>query len=55
VFDTLELAADTGQTMLVYTAAPGTSTLDALTLLASWAATHDSPAVSPDHAREPRS
>jgi transcriptional regulator with XRE-family HTH domain len=55
VFDTLELAADTGQTMLVYTAAPGSSTLDALTLLASWAATHDSPTASPDHARQPRS
>jgi transcriptional regulator with XRE-family HTH domain len=40
-YDTLELPADTGLTMLVYTAEPGSATADALTLLASWSATLD--------------
>jgi hypothetical protein len=44
------LRRDTGLTMLVYTAGPGTSTQDALTLLASWAATLDQPAAARDHA-----
>jgi hypothetical protein len=39
MYDTLQLTADTGLTMLVYTAEPGSSPADALTLLASWAAT----------------
>lgn len=39
MYDTLHLAADTGLTMLVYTAEPGSPSADALTLLASWAAT----------------
>jgi hypothetical protein len=39
MYDTLHLTADTGLTMLVYTAEPGSSSADALTLLASWAAT----------------
>ena len=39
MYDTLQLTADTGLTMLVYTAEPGSSSADALTLLASWAAT----------------
>jgi len=38
---TIELPADPGLTMLVYTAEPGSPTADALTLLASWAATND--------------
>jgi hypothetical protein len=45
MFDNLELPADTGLTMLVYTAEPGSASADALNLLASWAAT-------PDRARE---
>lgn len=40
-FDTLALPADLGQTLLVYTAAAGTSSADNLALLASWAATND--------------
>ncbi|RYV49636.1 helix-turn-helix transcriptional regulator [Pengzhenrongella frigida] len=39
MYDTLPMPADPGLTMLVYTAAPGTTAADALQLLASWAAT----------------
>ena len=39
MYGTLQLAADTGLTMLVYTAEPGSSSADALTMLASWVAT----------------
>lgn len=38
MYDTLELPADPGLTMLVYTAEPASPSADALTLLASWAA-----------------
>ena len=38
-YEAMELAADPGLTLLVYTAEPGTRSADALTLLASWAAT----------------
>jgi hypothetical protein len=41
MYDTLQLPADTGLTMLVYTAEVGTPTHDALKVLASWAATSD--------------
>lgn len=41
MYDTLELPADPGVTLLVYTAEPDSPTADALTLLASWAATND--------------
>ncbi|MDT7784053.1 MAG: hypothetical protein QOF58_2472, partial [Pseudonocardiales bacterium] len=40
-FESLALPADTGQSLLTYTAEPGSPTQDALRLLASWAATHD--------------
>ena len=39
MYDTLELPADPGLTMLVYTAEPASPSADALNLLASWAAT----------------
>ena len=52
MFDTLELPADTGLTMLVYTAEPGSASADALNLLASWAATLDHPAATPADASE---
>jgi transcriptional regulator with XRE-family HTH domain len=39
MYDTLELPADPGLTMLVYTAEKSSPTADALNLLASWAAT----------------
>jgi transcriptional regulator with XRE-family HTH domain len=41
MFDTLELPADTGLAMLVYTAEPGSASADALNLLASWSAAPD--------------
>jgi len=47
MYDTLQLTADTGLTMLVYTAEPGSSTADALTLLASWAATPEQSDLTP--------
>ncbi|MEJ5946890.1 helix-turn-helix transcriptional regulator [Pseudokineococcus basanitobsidens] len=45
LYETLDLQADEDLTMLVYAAAPGTSTEDALRLLASWAATLSDDAV----------
>lgn len=39
MFDGLDLSADPGLSLLVYTAEPGSATEDALRLLASWAAT----------------
>lgn len=40
-YDALELPADTGLTIIAYSAEPATPTRDALNLLASWAATAD--------------
>ena len=40
-FEMMELRADTGLTILTYTADPGSKTAEALNLLASWAATPD--------------
>jgi hypothetical protein len=41
-FESMELSAEPGYTLNVYTAAAGTPTADALKLLASWAASQDS-------------
>lgn len=41
-YEAMDLSADEGLRMLVYTAEPATPSADALTLLASWAATLDS-------------
>jgi transcriptional regulator with XRE-family HTH domain len=41
-FDTFPLGADPSQSLLTYTAEPGSSSQDALNLLASWSATTDS-------------
>jgi hypothetical protein len=38
-FEMMELRADTGLTMLTYTAEPGSKSEEALNLLGSWAAT----------------
>jgi hypothetical protein len=38
-FDAMDLPADPGLTLTVYTAEPGSSSEDGLRLLASWAAT----------------
>lgn len=45
-YEAFELPADPGLRMLVYTAEPGSATQDALTLLASWAATIDQVAAT---------
>ena len=42
-YEALELAGDTGQRILVYSAEPGSPSQDALDLLASWATTPTSP------------
>jgi len=49
-FEALDLAADEGLRISVYTAEPGTPSDDALKLLASWAATLDQADHSPDRA-----
>lgn len=43
-FESMPLPDDPGQSLLTYTAEPGSSSQDALAVLASWAATADSPA-----------
>lgn len=48
-FEGLELAAEPGLTLTVYAAEPGSASEEGLRLLASWAATHQSPA--PAHQR----
>jgi len=40
-FETMELSADAGLTMAAYTAEPGSTSEEALNLLAIWAATQD--------------
>jgi transcriptional regulator with XRE-family HTH domain len=45
-FESFPLPADPGQSLLIYTADPGSSTQDALNLLASWAATADNRRLS---------
>jgi MmyB-like transcription regulator ligand binding domain len=46
-FDTFPLGADPNQSLLTYTAEPGSPTHDALNLLASWAATTHDPEQTP--------
>ena len=48
-YEAMELPADQGLALHVYTAEPGSPSADALTVLASWAATPD-PAAAGDHA-----
>ena len=45
LFESADLAADPGWKLLIYTAAPGSAAADALTLLASWAATNEQTAT----------
>jgi transcriptional regulator with XRE-family HTH domain len=53
-YDALEIPADPGQTIVAYTAAPGSPAQQALNLLASWAATQDeTPPSPPAPARDP--
>ncbi|HET9171033.1 MAG TPA: helix-turn-helix transcriptional regulator [Actinospica sp.] len=46
-FDAMELPADTGLTVITYSAEPASPSADNLRLLASWAATLDAASVSP--------
>ncbi len=45
-FETMQLTADTGLTIAVYTAEPGSKSEEALNLLASWTATSDQTATA---------
>jgi transcriptional regulator with XRE-family HTH domain len=56
-FESFPLAADPSQSLLVYTAEPGSPSQDALRLLASWAATADTfePAASTDASEQAES
>ncbi len=51
-YEAMELPADPGLTLLVYTAEPGSTTQDSLNLLATWAATLDQP-DQPDRPNQP--
>lgn len=46
-FEGLEMAAEPGLTITIYTAEPGSPSEEGLRLLASWAATQEAPAVRP--------
>lgn len=45
-YETMELSADTGLTLTVYTGEPGSASQDALDILASWSATLDQPDIA---------
>jgi transcriptional regulator with XRE-family HTH domain len=49
MYDSMQIAAAPGLTMLVYTAPAGSSSADALQLLATWAATQDQETVAQQH------
>jgi transcriptional regulator with XRE-family HTH domain len=53
-FDAMELVADPGLTMFVYTAEPGSRSEEALKLLASWTATPDQEGTHADHEEQHR-
>ena len=53
-YESMELAADRGLTMFVYTAEPGSKSEQALNLLASWTATPDEEIPHADHEERPR-
>ena len=53
-FESMELVADPGLMMFVYTAEPGSKSEQALNLLASWTATPDREAVEAGHSDQPR-
>jgi hypothetical protein len=46
-YNALEIPADPGQTIIAYSAEPGSAARDALDILASWAGTHH-PVGQPD-------
>jgi PAS domain-containing protein len=53
-FESMELVADPGLTMTVYTAEPGSRSEEALNLLASWTATPHQAATDAYHEEQPR-
>jgi transcriptional regulator with XRE-family HTH domain len=53
-FEAMELVADPGLTMFVYSAEPGSKSAQALNLLASWTATPDEEITHADHEEQPR-
>jgi transcriptional regulator with XRE-family HTH domain len=53
-FEAMELVADPGLTLFVYTAEPGSKSEQALSLLASWAATPDQEIEHADHEEQPQ-
>jgi transcriptional regulator with XRE-family HTH domain len=53
-YESMELVADPGLTMFVYTAEPGSKSEQALSLLASWTATPHEESADADHAEQPR-
>jgi MmyB-like transcription regulator ligand binding domain len=53
-YESMELTADHGLTMFVYTPEPGSKSEQALNLLASWAATPDEEITHADHEKQPR-
>jgi transcriptional regulator with XRE-family HTH domain len=55
MYEALDLSADAGLSLLVYTAEPGSATGDALRLLASWVATQQSEADQAQQAAPTRS
>jgi transcriptional regulator with XRE-family HTH domain len=53
-YEAMELVADPGLTMFVYTAEPGSRSEQALNLLASWSAAPDEETADADHEEQPR-
>jgi transcriptional regulator with XRE-family HTH domain len=53
-YNRMELAADPGQALTVWTAEPGSKSAEALSLLGSWAATQDEEITSAEHEEQPR-
>jgi len=53
-YNRMELAADPGQALTIWTAEPGSKSAETLSLLGSWAATPDEEITSADHEDQPR-
>lgn len=53
-YESMELVADPGLTMTVYTTEPGSKSEEALNLLASWTVTSDQEEAQADHEEQPR-
>jgi hypothetical protein len=53
-YESMELVADPGLTMFVYTTEPGSKSEQALNLLASWTATPDEQTADADHEEQSR-